>query len=90
MPIPTALFPLLESRAVLCYPASMHNLIDTTPKANPLARLVRPGDVRRFGPDGTLYEVVRLLDANDALIRVIDTGEELPYAVTNIVSDPTD
>jgi len=48
------------------------------------------GHVRRFGPHGVLYEVVRILDDKRALIRVIDTGEETPYLLDKILVDPTD
>ena len=47
------------------------------------------GTVRRFGPHGVLYEVVKVLDEKRALIRVIDTGEETPYSVDKILADPT-
>jgi hypothetical protein len=46
------------------------------------------GSVRRFGPHGVLYEVLKLLDDQRALIRVIDTGEETPYALSKISADP--
>ena len=48
------------------------------------------GGVRRFGPDGVLYEVLRIIDDRRALVRVIDTGEETPYALAKIAADPTD
>jgi len=48
------------------------------------------GHVRRFGPYGVLYEVVKILDERRALIRVIDTGEETPYSLDKILADPTD
>jgi hypothetical protein len=48
------------------------------------------GSVRRFGPHGVLYEVVRVLDEERALIRVLDTGEETPYSLQKILADPTD
>jgi Family of unknown function (DUF5397) len=47
------------------------------------------GTVRRFGPHGVLYEVVRILDEERALIRVLDTGEETPYPLNKILADPT-
>lgn len=46
------------------------------------------GAVRRFGPHGVLYEVLKLLDDQRALIRVIDTGEETPYSIAKISADP--
>jgi hypothetical protein len=48
------------------------------------------GRVRRFGPYGVLYEIVKILDDQRALIRVIDTGEEAPYSIDKILADPTD
>jgi Family of unknown function (DUF5397) len=48
------------------------------------------GHVRRFGPYGVLYEVVKILDDKRALIRVIDTGEETPYSLEEILTDPID
>jgi hypothetical protein len=48
------------------------------------------GHVRRFGPHGVLYEVVKILDDRRALIRVIETGEEAPYLLDKILADPTD
>jgi Family of unknown function (DUF5397) len=48
------------------------------------------GHVRRFGPLGVLYEIVRILDDNRVLIHVIDTGEETPYSLDKIRADPTD
>jgi hypothetical protein len=48
------------------------------------------GRVRRFGPQGVLYEVVKILDDKLALIRVLETGEETSYALDKILADPTD
>jgi hypothetical protein len=53
----------------------------------PPAALV--GSVHRFGPHGVLYQVIRILDDQRALIRILDTGEETPYALTKILADPT-
>jgi hypothetical protein len=47
------------------------------------------GTVRRFGPEGVLYEIIGMLDEERALIRVIETGEEAPYALDKILADPT-
>jgi hypothetical protein len=47
------------------------------------------GTVRRFGPHGVLYEIVRIVDDRCALIRVIETGEETPYLLDKIIADPT-
>ncbi len=48
------------------------------------------GTVRRFGPHGILYEIVRIVDDKRALIRVLDTGEEVSYPLTKILADPAD
>jgi hypothetical protein len=48
------------------------------------------GSVRRFGPHGVLYQVVKVLDDDRAMIRVIETGEETPYSLTKILADPAD
>ena len=48
------------------------------------------GHVRRFGPYGVLYEIVRIFYDKRALIRVIDTGEETPYSLDKILADPTE
>jgi hypothetical protein len=48
------------------------------------------GSVHRFGPHGVLYEVIAILDNKHAMVRVIDTGEEAPYALDKILADPTD
>jgi Family of unknown function (DUF5397) len=47
------------------------------------------GTTRRFGPQGVLYEIIRILDDERALVRVLDTGEETPYALHKILADPT-
>jgi hypothetical protein len=54
----------------------------------PVARALA-GGIRRFGPHGVLYQVVRVLDDKRALIRVIETGEETPYPLDKILADPT-
>lgn len=58
----------------------------TTSPAPPL----HAGDVRRFGPDGVLYEILKVpVNGDKALIRVLDTDEELAYAISKILADPT-
>jgi hypothetical protein len=46
------------------------------------------GTIRRFGPHGVLYEIVRILDDKRAFIRVLDTGEETSYPLGKLLSDP--
>jgi hypothetical protein len=48
------------------------------------------GWVRRFGPAGVPYEVIRVLSRDEVCIRVITTGEETTYAVSDLLSDPED
>ena len=49
-----------------------------------------PGSIHRFGRDGVLYEVVRVLDKTTAIIRVLETGEETSYLLSEILQDPTE
>ena len=59
--------------------------------APPPAPPLHAGDVRRFGPDGVLYEIVTVPQNGDkAIIRVLDTDEVLAYAISKILADPTD
>jgi len=51
---------------------------------------IRAGTVRRFGPYGVLYEILRPVDEESFLIRVLDTGEELAYPREKIMADPRD
>ena len=48
------------------------------------------GAVRRFGPYGVPYEVVRPINDQSFLIRVLDTGEEVAYPRDKILADPRD
>jgi hypothetical protein len=48
------------------------------------------GTVHRFGENGVLYEVVRIIDNSSAIIRVLDTGEETVYPIADVQQDPTD
>ena len=63
------------------------NIAMATP---PMRKPSIEGSVHRFGRDGVLYEVVREVDERRALIRVIETGEETTYPITDIRSDPTE
>jgi hypothetical protein len=48
------------------------------------------GSIHRFGPDGVLYEVIEKQSATTALIRVLETEEELSYPFADIHRDPTE
>jgi hypothetical protein len=48
------------------------------------------GTVRRFGPHGVLYEVIKIIDDQRALVRVLDTREETAYPIPKILADPVD
>jgi hypothetical protein len=48
------------------------------------------GTVHRFGENGVLYEVVRPIDDSSVMIRVLDTGEETEYPVSEVRSDPVE
>jgi hypothetical protein len=46
------------------------------------------GVVRRFGPDGVLYEVIDIVDLQTALVRVLTSGEEAKYPLADVIADP--
>ncbi len=51
------------------------------------------GTWRRFGPVGPVYEILRVdreLENGDCLmrVRVVETGEEIGYKLTDILDDP--
>ena len=48
------------------------------------------GSIHRFGRNGILYEVLREVDENVALIRVLETGEETKYPIKEILADPAE
>lgn len=45
------------------------------------------GSFRQFGPDGVVYEVLHTNDQR-AKIRVLHSGEELDYALSDLLKDP--
>ncbi len=54
----------------------------------PRAVTINPGDVRRFGPDGVLYEVAGKPKDAWVRIRVLDTGESALYPLAKALADP--
>jgi Family of unknown function (DUF5397) len=48
------------------------------------------GTVHRFGANGVLYEVVHPVNDSSVMIRVIETGEQTPYPIADILQDPTE
>ena len=46
------------------------------------------GQIRTFGPDGPVYQVVQLLDAATARIRILENEEDTEYPVARILNDP--
>lgn len=57
----------------------------------PLDDLV--GTFRTFGPRGPTYEIVSIPEGQSganvvALIRVVESGEELEYSIKEIMDDP--
>jgi hypothetical protein len=72
------------------YAVSMTQTADAIVLPQP-AKLV--GTWRRFGPVGPVYEIVgtgAALPGGDRLmrIRVVETGEEVDYRLTEILDDP--
>ena len=55
---------------------------------SPPAKQLQPGDIRRFGPDGVLYEIKHKTADGLVLIRVLDTGEETLYPLAKALEDP--
>ncbi len=49
---------------------------------------INPGDIRRFGPDGVLYEVTGEPKEGRVRIRVLDTGEVTLYSLAKALADP--
>ncbi len=52
------------------------------------AKHIEAGEIRRFGPDGVLYEIKRKTPDGRLLIRVLDTGEETLYPLAKALQDP--
>jgi hypothetical protein len=48
------------------------------------------GTIRRFGKDGTLYEVLRQVDDVSVMIHVLDTEEETTYPLADALTDPNE
>ena len=48
------------------------------------------GTIHRFGADGILYEVRNQMNEHTALIRVLDTGEEVTYPIASVRADPVE
>jgi hypothetical protein len=46
------------------------------------------GQFRRFGDDGPAYEIVRITNEREAFIRVVYSGEELNYRISEILMHP--
>jgi Family of unknown function (DUF5397) len=46
------------------------------------------GQVRRFGPHGPAYEVTAVRRTGDVAITIIESGEQLDYALTAFLADP--
>lgn len=49
---------------------------------------INPGDIRRFGPDGVLYEIASEPKDGWVRIRVLDTGETTLYPLAKALADP--
>jgi hypothetical protein len=46
------------------------------------------GSFRRFGPHGPAYVILNAPDACTVTIRVLETGETLPYPLRHVLADP--
>lgn len=49
----------------------------------------KAGEIRRFGSAGPVYEVIDARREHPlARIRLVETGEEVDYPLTQLVADP--
>ncbi len=46
------------------------------------------GEFRTFGHNGVAYEILDEIDNNTVVIRVVESGETLEYAVQKLLNDP--
>lgn len=46
------------------------------------------GTYRKFGQDGPVYQVLRMLHEQAVRIVVVETGEELDYPAEQALTDP--
>lgn len=46
------------------------------------------GAWRRFGEVGIIYEIIAIEDDKNLKIKVLDTGEELSYPLSQALDDP--
>ncbi|MEL6723080.1 MAG: DUF5397 family protein [Pseudomonadota bacterium] len=46
------------------------------------------GEFKTFGQDGVAYEVIEAINSSTVMIRVVETGETLVYAVQTCLTDP--
>jgi hypothetical protein len=54
---------------------------------SPAATASFVGQVRRFGPYGPAYEVLSMASATTVDISVIESGERLAYALSDMLAD---
>ena len=88
---PAASLSALREFAKLCYTTLMTQTHTETVKLPQPANLV--GTWRRFGAAGPVYEIISsgdILPGGDCLmrVRVVETGEELDYRLSEILDDP--
>lgn len=60
--------------------------IETPSQSNTTIPLI--GSFRRFEEAGIAYEIIGLVDDENILIKVLETGEELTYPVKQAMNDP--
>ena len=46
------------------------------------------GQIRRLGETGPVYEVLRLVDGDQAEIQIPETGEKVTLTIAEILSNP--
>jgi hypothetical protein len=46
------------------------------------------GQIRRLGDHGPAYEIVSVDDAGNAVIEVIESGEQVKFPIAEVIEDP--
>ena len=67
---------------------NMAQSINYDRKKQPITSHDYVGTFHTFGKEGIAYEVLSGIDENTVTIRIVETGETLPYKVEQLLADP--
>jgi hypothetical protein len=73
-------------QVILERPLMSGEAMQSMPKGKDHSFLV--GQLRSIGPDGPTYQVLRILDEQRALIRILDAERDVDYGIASIITDP--